>query len=483
MSSYSGNRMKYLYTTLLIACLLPCYSAFSQESKKVVTLNECINIAIQNNPAIMVSEEDKKKALADYRIVNAARNIAISADIRSSQYPKQLKTWKYSDWDPYINYLGLSPEQQIYYTYERSHITSKKNFIDELSSHYTLGISFGITAGVSLYNEKNNRLAAQAKSGIKLSEIQSRKAISDVILSVKKAYYAYMLAQESITIQEKLLKYDRDRLKLIEVFYKNAQKQIYDYNKAKYDCTDDELQLQKAKNAERSARVALLLAMGISDPGTEFVIEKNDDVPVLQYSLQELNKLGEINYPDLQIVKMQKEISKIKVSVENAGHYPTVDLQLQAAYENGQLDKYIFDSDNWKPSFCAGFIARIPIYSGGMVSARVDSAKTDYNKMVYRVKDAQINMELNLKDSYNLLQELFKQISMARQLMENSEINYRMALRSYESGATTMLELNDASIARINSEYSYLKTKNDYLMTLAKISSIVGLGEDALCKK
>jgi outer membrane protein TolC len=68
-------------------------------------------------------------------------------------------------------------------------------------------------------------------------------------------------------------------------------------------------------------------------------------------------------------------------------------------------------------------------------------------------------------------------------MMQNSEKNYRVALRSYESGATTMLELNDSSIARINSEYSYLKTKNDYLMTLAKISSIVGLGEDTLCKK
>jgi outer membrane protein len=480
---HPGKRMKYLYSILAIICFIPVYSALSQDNKKALTLNECINIAIQNSPALMVAEEDKKKAMADYRVANASRNIAITADIRTNQYPKQTSSWKYSALDSYVPYLITDPRQGIAYTFARGHQTSQKNFIDELSDHYTLGIAFGITAGVTLYSEKNNRIVEQAKSGIRLSELQARKSLSDVILSVKKSYYSYMLAQESIQIQEKLLKYAQDRLKLTEVFYKNAQKQMFDYNKAKYDCSDAELQLQKAKNTERAARLELLLAMGISDPGNEFVLDRKDEVPVLQYSIEELNKLGDLNYPDLQIVKMQKDISRIKVFVERAGHYPSVDLQLQAAYENGQLDKYVFDSSNWKPSFGAGFVARIPVYSGGMVTARIDSAETEFNKMVYKVKDVKRNMELNLQNSYTLLSELSKQLSMAKLMMENSEKNYRVALRSYESGATTMLELNDSSIARINSEYSYLKTKNDYLMTLAKICSIVGLGEDTLCKK
>jgi outer membrane protein TolC len=53
----------------------------------------------------------------------------------------------------------------------------------------------------------------------------------------------------------------------------------------------------------------------------------------------------------------------------------------------------------------------------------------------------------------------------------------------YDSGATTLLDLHDANVTRANAELNYLKTKFDYLMTIARLSGIVGLGEDSLCKK
>ena len=318
---------------------------------------------------------------------------------------------------------------------------------------------------------------------MKLADLQTQKAMGDVIFSVKKAYYTYMMSQETVTLQKKLVKYNEDRLKLIEVFYKNAQKQLYDLSKAKYDYSDAQLQLQKSINTERAARIELLRAMGVPDEGTEFVLEKKEDIPELQYSLEELIKLAELNYPDMQIVKMQKEMTKIKVAVEKSGHYPEVDLQLGAAYENGQLDQPIFDSANWKPTFAAGFVARIPIYSGGMVSARVDAAESEYNKMVYKEKDAIVNMKLMLQNNYATLQELTKQLAMSKLMMDNAEKHFRLSLKLYESGSTTMLELHDANVSRVNSEMSYLKARYDYLMTMAKISSIVVLGEDSLCKK
>jgi outer membrane protein len=476
--------MKYLIATIVLL-LLPICSAFSDEKTKVISLNECINIAIHNNPLIFVSEEDKKRALAEYKAANAQRNIAINAEIKSHQYPKVAKSWKFSDWDPIIGYLpGLSEDEKFAYSYARyKYYKKSSNLIDNLSEYYTLGISFGINVGVTLYSEKNNRLVDQAKSGMKLADLQAKKTISDIIYNVKRSYYSYMLSHETVLLQEKLVKYNEDRMRLTEVFYKNAQRQLYDLTKAKYDLSDSQLQLQKAKNAEYAARIDFLRSLGITDTGTDFILEKKDNLPELQYTLEELYKLGDLSYPDIQIARMQKEITKIKVAVEKAGHYPDVSLQLGAAYENGQLDKSIFDSQYWKPTFAAGFVARIPIYSGGMVSARIDSAETEYNKMVYKEKDALTNMQLTLQSNYNTLKELTKQLETTKLLMENSEKNYKIALRTYESGATTMLELNDSNAARINSQLSYLKVRNDYLMTIAKISSIVGLGEDALCKK
>jgi outer membrane protein TolC len=68
-------------------------------------------------------------------------------------------------------------------------------------------------------------------------------------------------------------------------------------------------------------------------------------------------------------------------------------------------------------------------------------------------------------------------------MLENAEKHILLAKKTYESGAGTQLDLHDANVSLINAKIGYLKTKYDYLMTIARLSSIVGLGEDSLCKK
>ena len=53
-----GLKMKYLYITIILIVLMPISSGFSQNKSRVVSLNECLTIAIQNNQSI-ISDEDR----------------------------------------------------------------------------------------------------------------------------------------------------------------------------------------------------------------------------------------------------------------------------------------------------------------------------------------------------------------------------------------------------------------------------------------
>lgn len=472
--------MKYkisLITVILISAGL-CLAA---EKPVVISLNECILIAIQNNPSIKVSEEDKKKAVADYNAALAQRLVMVDGNLSTRQYPKTISTTQTN-----LSILASPTPLSSYavYDYER-----KKTFdrVDLGSKYYYVGMAAGVTATISLYNEKKSQVQKSAKSGIQLSKYQSLKVMYDVILNVKKTYYAYINSKEYSSLRQRLLKSNEDRLKLTQILYKNAQKPLLDLSKAKLDYSEAQMEMQKSKNNERTAKSELFTAMGIENPGNEINLEDYEKLPELKLSIEELNRYGELNYPDLQLIKIQKEINKIKVAIEYAGHYPDVDVQAGAFIENGGFANKFTDNFNhklWgKPSYYGNFVARIPLFSSGMVRERVKSAESDYNKSIYREKEVLLTMKSTIENNYTSLKELVNQIEISKLMLENAEKHVLLAKKTYESGAGTQLDLHDANVSLINAKIGYLKTKYDYLMTIARLSSVVGLGEDSLCKK
>lgn len=468
--------MKPLHVLILVLFIISVSTARATEPPRELALNECINVALHNNTSIRISDEDVKKALAEYRVARGQRLPFVALDVKSQQYPRVVDTGL-------IAYIP-DPVWRYYLTQRKIDEANRDN---PLSKYYNLGISFGVVAGVSIYNEKKSRMQEVAEKGISISKLNARKTVADTILNVKQAYYSYAMAREHVTMREELVKSNADRLRVTEILYKNAQRPIIDLSKAQYEYGNSQLELERAKNNERAMRVELFKIMGVPDPGYDIVPRDYDMPGQLKYSLDELNRHGELHSIDLQIVRMQKKINKLKVDVENAGHYPEVELQGGMAYENGYLNFGSF-SDNfkskaWRSSFGAGFVARLPLYSGGTVCARVDSAKAEFQKTAIKEREATQALQTTIRNYYAMLGELEKQLEVSKLMEENAKKHMLLARKTYESGAGTQLDLHDANVSLSNARMGYLKAKNDYLITIAKLSSVVGLGEDSLCKK
>ena len=81
--------MKHI-SILLSVLLLAGLNIYADETapKKVLTLKECVNIAVENNTSIKAAEEDRKKALADYRVATAQRLLSIDMNLKTDGYPK-----------------------------------------------------------------------------------------------------------------------------------------------------------------------------------------------------------------------------------------------------------------------------------------------------------------------------------------------------------------------------------------------------------
>ena len=78
---------------------------------------------------------------------------------------------------------------------------------------------------------------------------------------------------------------------------------------------------------------------------------------------------------------------------------------------------------------------------------------------------------------------LREQINISRLSIENARTNQRLAEKSYEAGIGSQLELRNAEESLLRAELGILSARYDYLTLLARMSNLIGLGEDFLCGK
>ena len=77
-----------------------------------------------------------------------------------------------------------------------------------------------------------------------------------------------------------------------------------------------------------------------------------------------------------------------------------------------------FEAGSWSPAFHGAIRAYLPIYSGGRISARVDSATADYNKMIYKEKEILTDIKNQVRDNYRTLEEMKRQIEISELIIK-----------------------------------------------------------------
>jgi len=228
--------------------------------------------------------------------------------------------------------------------------------------------------------------------------------------------------------------------------------------------------------------------MGIMDDNIAFSPGYIEDLPEVKFSVDELYDLSKQNYPELNMVLLQKRIGKLNVELQKASNYPTIDITAALGFENRNLQgasafEENLQSNNWSPTAHAGFTAALPIYSGGAISGKIDSAVSQYNSIVYQERKLKVKVKGMIRSSFQEMSELKKQREMSLLMVDNARKHLKLTQRYYETGVGSQLEIRDAELSVLDAELTLIKTKYGYMITLANLSNLVGLGEKYLCSK
>lgn len=389
-----------------------------QHSKDPLTIENAVNIAINNNQTILSKKH---------------RVEASEGKIKQAKLPP----------NPEINLLAEEiPTEEI-------GLNQSQNMVS-LSQKLEIGGKRGLRTDVA--KKENNILSF---------EIQT--AIWNITAQTKKAFFDLLTAQDELNLAKKNVEIAMNSKNLTNKKFDAGDIPKLEVLKAEVELSNAKTNVVEAERNMLNATKRLQTVMGTT--GTP--LQKLVPVPVTDAPLHKLEKLEELllkNYPDLQAQKSNVTLSLLKVKEAKRKMIPDVDVSL------GYKRLSATDDDTIQ----AGISLPLPFFNrnqGNIIEAEKLSHKAKDDETVARNE-----LLLQLDNAYSMYastRELVR--SFNDTIVPQAEESLKMSKQGYEQGEFDFLEVLDAQRTLVTANVSYLKALNGLFTSMTEIERLVGV--------
>jgi HAE1 family hydrophobic/amphiphilic exporter-1 len=420
--------------------------AFSQSEVKVLTLDQALAIAMEQNRDIQSARAYKQWVEGKYVEERAAAlpQLDLSAaaaraydDSMLSLYPKDFQEFFPAKQDTQLAQLGLS---QVLFTWGQ--------------------VGAAIRA---------------AKWGLETAGDQLRQAQQAARRDVTAAFYDVLLAKELNAIaRENLAQKERHR--------DEAQKRFDLGTATDYDVLAAQVAVENARpevirsaNLIRTAqeRLRFLLA----DPAPQV-----DAVGTLDTSSHEAPAYEDavavalVNRPELNDLEHRAGVARELVKIAKAGDKPRLDLR--ASYGHRRFDFPQFDMDTSGKAWNAGIYLAFPFFDGLATKGRVMQARSDQTRLDIQTEKLKDGIRVEVRVAMDSVEEAAEIMNALSGTVEQAERLRAMSEKGYEYGVKTRLDVEEAQLYVRQSKGNLAASKRDFLVAQTNLLWVQGvLGE------
>ncbi|PQJ79283.1 TolC family protein [Polaribacter porphyrae] len=451
----------------LVIVLLFYSSIFSQnQEKKKYSLEDCIQIAIENNLDLKSSKFNEKSAKINY---------------------KQAKT----DLLPSLNgsyNLGVNNGRSV--------DPFTNDFIEQrlVFSSANLSLNATIFNGFRLLNTlKQNGLNAKA------SNLEVEQSKQDLILSVTLAYLQVLNATEVLALNIERLEVTKKQLKIQKDLYDQGRENPADYTDLLGQKASDETNILSSKITLNNAKLELSRLMNLENntnleaekillnvdgykftsddiyndalqnlatfKASELRIEaaqKGVSIAKSQY-IPEISLFGQLNTNYSSVAEMFTETGS---SIVNTGDFVTINnqnipVQTNQKSFNAQQINYLDQFDNNLNSV-VGVSVRIPFFNGfraknnvALEKVRVEESLVQLERTQLEIRNAIRQVHFDMEAAYARFQSLENQVKAFQKSFEVNEVRFNNGVSNFLAYITSKNNLENAQINLSIAKYDY----------------------------
>lgn len=410
---------------------------------------ECVSIALQDNPTIRVADLEVKRM--DYSKRETLASVFPNIDF-SGAYQRTIKLQTVS-----MNMGGQTQQFKM---------GTDNNW------------NFGFSASMPLVN-------AQLWKAIQISDTQILSAMEDarasrldLVNNINKAYYSLLLADASRNV----IKANYDIAKMnAEIYQKQFEQGTaseYDVLRSSVQVSNVEPELLQADISVKQASLMLKILMGMDHEVTVMpnITLKDMQREMYGYHLGTERDLSQNT--SLRTLDIQTKMLKQSLTAKKFAWIPTLGISYNMNW-NAMSSGNALKNQQFNPYSNVGIALQVPIFNGlGRLNA-VKQAQVQVKEMTFQRENLVNNLNMQVDLALDNLNKQVKQISSSEQGMKQAQKAYDIMQKSFEIGAATYLNLRDAEVANTSAQLSYLQAIYNYLVSTSELDTLLGK-EDAL---
>jgi outer membrane protein TolC len=451
--------------TLVIVLLVPFFLAAQSGSVEILSLNDCVKIALENN--IDINTSRNLAEIARLTAKGSYSNILPRLDANFSGGQLQFGESTYLGDNP----IGVDPDDPTKVIYEQGLITQAGRRRDSYSAGLTLNQNV-FDGGFWWNNIKQKKVLKEAsKYDLILSENQVMKLVSQY-------YYELLKNMKLLNVYDLAVQRSQDQVNRTQSMFEIGSVAQVDVYRARVNLGQDQIRYINQKNTERQSRQLLNLALG-RDPLIVFEIDTSVVFEPREVTLQQLLDLAVENQPALKSWELNVRSRELNAAMAKSPFWPTLGLRMTYSRDNEDLSKVYGDFDkNWSTSIGAGISWNL--FNGFSDQVNYQTSKIEYKNAQLSLADYKRNLRSDVKnlfDSYNAIIEI---VEINESNLEAASEEYRLANERYRLGSGTSLELREAQVNLTEAEQILVAAEYTAINTYIELSEAVGKVKEAL---
>ena len=474
-------RITKIAISLIIVLAIGTTSCYALEEIKVeqgsvLSLRDCIAVALNNNPGI-------KSARYNYGISKANVNIA-----RSEFFPT----------------VGIGTGYKFNGVYSKRTTSSTNTYSVEAQLNQLLW-NFGRT----------NAHIKMQKFYLIADKFVFDNTVRETIFNVKQKYYEVLAARTTVLINQAYVDINERNYLRTKAYFDEGIKSKIDLVNAEVTLSDSKITLIKSENTYKNSLVNLNNAMYLANAptysisGTEDFNIKDNVAPV---DLTKITKPSDAEISQVPVsvkdAKLISSVEKLEVLADyKVSEFPySFEECIKMAYKNrADLKAYsstldavkenlLYVKRNYYPelSATAGYGFRdtnrtssinVGVNLSSSVNimnqkAKVDAAKLQVDLAQNSLNQLNQDIYFEVQNAYIDMIELEKQIPLLAVKVRQTFENYELAEGRYYVGLGDYIQLQDAKVNYNNAQTSYIETIYKYNVARANLESVIALPQD-----
>jgi outer membrane protein TolC len=304
-----------------------------------------------------------------------------------------------------------------------------------------------------------------SRSNVEASAFDLENTTIGVVYNVKLAYYSLVYAKKSREVALEMVSQYQKHLDQAKGFYSVGVKAKYDVTTAEVNLANSRVNLIKAENAVKTARVNLNNSLGMP-AAPSFEVEDALSVEEFDLKLEDALHRAFKERPDIKSMEAKVKTAGLTVELKKKDYWPT--LSGSAAYNYAGED---FPLEN---GWSVGASVTLPVFSGFLTKKQVEEARANLNVVKANEESLRQNVIADVQQSYLNVMETKERILAAETAMRQAKENLDIATGRYNAGVGSPIEVTDAQTSYANASMTFIQAMTDYKTARAAIVKAMG---------